>query len=128
MTHTTHITPTDRDVPEKLYISGLAFAPNALCIEGECALDGFWLYLPHLGWMRFELVERINQFPKCWKALEVRQGPCPEPDRSVVWQGVLWTRRAAIEAQQTISAYLADLARCSQSEPQSNREESAHAA
>jgi|GEM_PF-1161376 len=92
-------------------IDALVLHPNGWCIEGK-ALEGkeltpeFWLEIQNIGWLHFELVLPSYNIRKgTWLATEYRLGDCPAPCRSFSLQGVLWTRRAAIEAHQSICAY-----------------------
>lgn len=96
---------------------------NGVVIEGICHMDTFWLELPKLGWMRFSLFCRGKDYVNqgTWIAEELQTGPCPTPDQSISWRGVLLTRRAALESHATICAYQQGLSRIEQSLPQSGR-------
>jgi len=92
-------------------MDSLVFHPNGWVIAGS-AIEGrscppfFWLEIQKLGWLRFELVPEFTETAeRSWLATAFHAGDCPDPNQSFSLLGVLWTRRAAIEAHQSISAY-----------------------
>lgn len=95
--------------PSVITPEGLALHPNGWVISGRGDAQSFWLQVQQVGWLRFERVTApscgIVSQTSSWIATEMRSGPCPDPHQSVSWSGVLWTRRAALEAHQAICAY-----------------------
>ena len=92
-------------------LESLVLHPNGWVLSGRGDAQTFWLQVQQVGWMRFERVPRpdcstdaISQATS-WIATEMHPGPCPDPHQSVSWSGVLWTRRAALQAHQAICAY-----------------------
>ena len=79
--------------------------------------EDFWLFMGDLvGWMRFSMC-RYGLNSERFEAVEVLPPRSPVPYPVVVIKGVLWSRKAALEAEQCISAYLADLARIEAKNP-----------
>lgn len=94
---------------EGLKLEALVLHPNGWVIEGVGSVQQFWLEIQRVGWMRFERIDRPVSLSEkgTWLATEVRPGPCPDPHQSTSLSGVLWTRRAALEAHQAIFAFQA---------------------
>lgn len=92
-------------------LEALVMHPNGWVIEGKGAVQRFWLEVQQVGWMLFERVPELAHYVKArpeegkWIATASHPGPCPDPDQAISLSGVLWTRRAALEAHQAICAY-----------------------
>lgn len=69
----------------------------------------FWVELVYgRSYAKFH---QLDATPTDFVAVEVVSGYFPDLHPTASLQGVLWTRRAAVEADQEISAFEADLAR-----------------
>lgn len=93
-------------------LESLSLHPNGWTIEGVGSALEFWLEIQKVGWMRFERVRHPGDDLTArgtWLSSEVRPGHCPDPHQAISLSGVLWTRRAALEAHQSICAFQAGL-------------------
>ena len=92
-------------------LEALVMCSNGWVIEGKGAVQRFWLEVQLVGWVLFERVPEtcacVKEHPEegKWIATALHPGPCPDPDQAISLSGVLWTRRAALEAHQSICAY-----------------------
>ena len=92
-------------------LEGLVMCSNGWVIEGKGTVQRFWLEVQLVGWLLFERVPQPEAYVKKhpeegrWIATASHPGPCPDPNQAISLSGVLWTRRAALEAHQAICAY-----------------------
>lgn len=97
-------------------LNALVFHKNATVVEAETGLDEFWVALgPSLGFLHFTR-QHLNQERFLLRQVQSESLPIPSPLVSV--RGVLWSRRAALEANQAISSYLAGIDQIEESSPQ----------
>lgn len=93
-------------------INSLIFHANGTFAEMVTELDAFWLFLsPTVGHGRFGRVDTTmpRDRARTFQLLEVQPASLPAPHPQVSVSGVLWSRRAAREADQAIASYLAGL-------------------
>lgn len=97
---------------DAIRIDSLIFHANGTFAEVVTDLDAFWIPLtPTVGFARFEVVDTLSsrECARTFQLLEVRAASWLAPHPQVSVSGVLWSRRAAIEADQAIGSYLAGL-------------------
>ena len=88
------------DVPE-IRINSLVFHKNGTVIDCDWTGQEFWLCLrPDVGYVKFM---RLPSGSFLSQQVLLAHSPIPDPLVSV--RGVLWSRRAAIEADQAIASY-----------------------
>ncbi|WP_143328074.1 hypothetical protein [Caballeronia pedi] len=90
-----------------LHADAVVFLNGFVTIESEVDVPEFWIELgPSVGWGRFERLEEIKTKDEALFVLcGVRSAHEPVPSPIASPLGVLWRRRAAIEAQRRISTY-----------------------
>lgn len=101
----------------EIRLDSLVFHANATVAETGTDLDEFWISLgPDVGYAQF-----IRQHPGQARFLlrQVRSAHSPVPSPLASVRGVLWSRRAAIEADRSIASYRAGAGQTPGSSPQS---------
>lgn len=87
----------------ELHPTSLVFHNGRCVMDVVADVDGFWIELgPEAG---FALFMRVSPVAFRLQQVQPVQTPGPYPRASV--RGVLWSRRAAIEADRSISSFLA---------------------
>lgn len=87
----------------------LVFHKNGVVIEGDIDMAGFWVDLgPGIGYLQFL---RVANCSGTFLSRQLLPAHSPAPCPLVSIPGVLWSRRAAIEADQAIGSYRVGLDR-----------------
>lgn len=89
--------------PLELHPTSLVFHNGQCVVEVATDVDGFWIELgPEAG---FAFFMRVS--PAAFRLQRVQPALTPGPYQRASVRGVLWSRRAAIEADRSISSFLA---------------------
>lgn len=87
----------------ELLPTSLVFHNGQCVMEVSTGVDGFWVELgPEAGFALF-----MRSSPAGFRLQEVQLVPTPGLYQRASVRGVLWSRRAAIEADRAISSFLA---------------------
>lgn len=84
--------------------SSLVFHENGVVVDVASELEYFWLWLgPEAGYLQFTKVKGSDSYI----SRSVVPPGSPEPSPRVSARGVLWSRRAALEADAAIAGFIA---------------------
>jgi hypothetical protein len=90
----------------KLAVTAAISLPQGFFLEVPDRTEDFWLFLSkEVGWVRFSFYPQSKHFG----VVEVRETHCSEPNPVFSLSDILWKREKALEVDQELSAYHADL-------------------
>ena len=100
---------SNENMASEFDLTSAVFVNGFFTIEAFSNLPGFVLPLgPDIGLGVFERIDAEHDVsPRKYVLRRVLSAPAPAPYPTVASLGVLWTRRAALEAHQSIVSYQA---------------------